>query len=199
MICVRALLRAATVEDSTSRVLESIRHFRTMRRARHSERGLKKQLVIVVHCGVLLICAAMIMIVLLSFRRENPILIDRKTGCEYLVYRGTFVVETHSLPANMFPTSARFHLGRSSIPNWSHFNRIRFSFPLWVPSLLLLTWGVYPFLFRPRYRRWREHQRQRRGLCVSCGYDLRGLPEPRCPECGGATKSQGKEDCEVGP
>lgn len=22
------------------------------------------------------------------------------------------------------------------------------------------------------------------GICVRCGYDLRGLPEPRCPECG---------------
>ena len=22
------------------------------------------------------------------------------------------------------------------------------------------------------------------GICVQCGYDLRGLPEPRCPECG---------------
>lgn len=24
------------------------------------------------------------------------------------------------------------------------------------------------------------------GVCVGCGYDLRGLPEPRCPECGRA-------------
>ena len=22
------------------------------------------------------------------------------------------------------------------------------------------------------------------GICVRCGYNLRGLPEPRCPECG---------------
>jgi len=27
-------------------------------------------------------------------------------------------------------------------------------------------------------------RRSERGLCRGCGYDLRGLPEPRCPECG---------------
>lgn len=27
-------------------------------------------------------------------------------------------------------------------------------------------------------------QRDREGACSTCGYDLRGLPDPRCPECG---------------
>lgn len=38
----------------------------------------------------------------------------------------------------------------------------------------------------------RRFLRRRRGLCVSCGYNLRGLPQPRCPECGrgeGASQS----------
>lgn len=26
-------------------------------------------------------------------------------------------------------------------------------------------------------------RRQEQGLCVGCGYDLRGLSEARCPEC----------------
>lgn len=35
--------------------------------------------------------------------------------------------------------------------------------------------------------------------CNNCGYILKGLPQPRCPACGCATESLGKEDCEVGP
>jgi len=35
--------------------------------------------------------------------------------------------------------------------------------------------------------------------CPRCDYNLRMLETPRCPECGCATKSLGKEECEVGP
>ncbi len=34
------------------------------------------------------------------------------------------------------------------------------------------------------FRRWRRPDRS--GLCETCGYDLYGLPQPRCPECGTA-------------
>ncbi len=52
--------------------------------------------------------------------------------------------------------------------------------PLWIPAVLF---GVPPLisLFRGPVRRWR---RRRHGLCVRCGYQLAGLIEPRCPECG---------------
>jgi len=42
--------------------------------------------------------------------------------------------------------------------------------------LMLLSTGVH---VRNRY--WPVHQP---GRCKVCDYDLRGLPEPRCPECG---------------
>lgn len=32
--------------------------------------------------------------------------------------------------------------------------------------------------------RWMHRRRNRSGCCATCGYDLRGLPERRCPECG---------------
>jgi hypothetical protein len=35
-----------------------------------------------------------------------------------------------------------------------------------------------------RRRDRRTSQRRRLGRCVRCGYDLRGLSESRCPECG---------------
>ena len=50
--------------------------------------------------------------------------------------------------------------------------------PLWIPTLLLSV----PFVF-PLVRRLRRRKRKKLGLCVKCGYDLRGSKE-RCPECG---------------
>lgn len=56
-------------------------------------------------------------------------------------------------------------------------------FPSWsIPVLLavLLAWPILGFF-------WRTGRRARRiieGVCLNCGYDLTGLTEPRCPECG---------------
>ena len=50
--------------------------------------------------------------------------------------------------------------------------------PLWFPTLLFGVWPVWLLLpFR------RRRKRKKLGLCVKCGYDLRGSTD-RCPECG---------------
>jgi hypothetical protein len=53
-------------------------------------------------------------------------------------------------------------------------------FPLW---LLVIVFGAYPCLalWRGPLRR---RRRRKRNQCLHCGYNLTGLPEPRCPECG---------------
>lgn len=58
--------------------------------------------------------------------------------------------------------------------------------PLWrgfIPNTLIYsaaTWTLWSIV--PLTRRWR---RRKRGLCVGCGYDLRGLADGAvCPECG---------------
>jgi len=54
--------------------------------------------------------------------------------------------------------------------------------PFWFP---VVVFAAYPCFILVR-RRLRERivlERQLRGLCVECGYDLTGLQEPRCPEC----------------
>ena len=58
--------------------------------------------------------------------------------------------------------------------------------PLW---LMVMATGVLPG--SAVARRMRAHGRRRRGLCVNCGYDLRGTPQS-CPECGVQAGSNAK-------
>ena len=56
------------------------------------------------------------------------------------------------------------------------------SFPHWMllsvlGILAMPLWAMALRLARRRFRHARE-------LCVGCGYNLHGLTEPRCPECG---------------
>ncbi len=44
--------------------------------------------------------------------------------------------------------------------------------------------GICVFLYWPLHR---ARRRRKRGCCTNCGYDLRMLEEPRCPECGTST------------
>ena len=51
-------------------------------------------------------------------------------------------------------------------------------FALWIPTLIFALLPAYALL--PHHRR---RKRRKLGLCLKCGYDLRGSEE-RCPECG---------------
>jgi len=51
--------------------------------------------------------------------------------------------------------------------------------PYWLVALVFLTPPAKHLVVI-----WRKRSRIRHGLCTNCAYDLRGLPEPRCPECG---------------
>ena len=58
---------------------------------------------------------------------------------------------------------------------------LQIQFPLWLPFTLSLLVSLLAA------RKWRHHHRlylrQKLGLCLTCGYDLRATPQ-RCPECG---------------
>jgi hypothetical protein len=54
--------------------------------------------------------------------------------------------------------------------------------PLW---FLMLVFSIVPALWtRSALHRRRRATRAKRGLCVACGYDLRGSGGDVCPECG---------------
>jgi len=58
------------------------------------------------------------------------------------------------------------------------------SINLWFSIPLFLLPPSVAFFLGP----WRRSGRVVRGLCARCGYYLKGLAEPRCPECGLAIK-----------
>jgi len=58
--------------------------------------------------------------------------------------------------------------------------------PVWLPCLLLLYRPCWAILYGVR-----ERVRRRKNLCLACGYHLKGLVEPRCPECGTGIGSRG--------
>jgi hypothetical protein len=60
------------------------------------------------------------------------------------------------------------------VPHWF------FAFLFMVPTI---------FWVRQSFKRRQTRRRQERGLCLQCGYDLRGSKE-RCPECGTSAKPQ---------
>ena len=51
----------------------------------------------------------------------------------------------------------------------------------------LPTWLVLIVIAVPTALLWRRDRRPPPGHCQTCGYNLTGLPEPRCPECGEPT------------
>ena len=76
-----------------------------------------------------------------------------------------------------FRTSWWFHYSRAGNGDWWIA-----SIPLWIPTAIF---GIYPaYLLTPLHRR---RKRKKLGLCLNCGYDLRGSKE-RCPECGEAVE-----------
>ena len=62
-----------------------------------------------------------------------------------------------------------------------------FQAPVWMPLVLFLVFPTY-WLLMPLRRARRDARWRRLGLCLACGYDLRGSAD-RCPECGTAIAS----------
>ncbi len=81
----------------------------------------------------------------------------------------------------------------TSLPWWNDYApRILPLRPIW-PGFAINTLFYGAILWLPLRSPFalRRHTRRKRGLCVNCGYDLRGDLEHGCPECGWRREAEG--------
>ena len=86
-------------------------------------------------------------------------------------------------PQRASPMRVRQFEKRPFLLAWSdapYAYRLTVEFPIWPLCILLCAYPTLTFIRGPL----RRYRRRKRGLCVRCGYNLTGLTEPRCPECG---------------
>jgi hypothetical protein len=62
-------------------------------------------------------------------------------------------------------------------------------FPHWFAMLVV----AIPPVSMSWWRKWRRVRRARHGLCIHCGYDLRGLRSAQCPECGAPAEGMAED------
>ncbi|MEW6253162.1 MAG: hypothetical protein AB1716_21195 [Planctomycetota bacterium] len=79
----------------------------------------------------------------------------------------------------------------SRLAEWSEIGQESVVVPLWIPLALVGVPTVWCW--------WRPNRRPCAPGCRACGYDLTGNVSGRCPECGCATESLEKEECQMGP
>lgn len=82
----------------------------------------------------------------------------------------------HSEVQTINPSRIRNYDGKDLAPYQFHYLSV--AFPHWLAALLLALppgWRAYVLV--------RARRRKTRGMCPTCGYDLRGGHE-KCPECG---------------
>ncbi|MCC6908081.1 MAG: hypothetical protein IT430_09090 [Phycisphaerales bacterium] len=92
-------------------------------------------------------------------------------------------------PWSIIPVSSEWELGRHSSPLsfswWFYVERGPWAAGTYAKVYIPL-WALVVLFAAPTLRLWWRDRRKPPGLCVKCGYDLRGADHAVCPECGAA-------------
>jgi len=116
----------------------------------------------------------------ISYRVDSPALFHSETALTLYLERGWVCLSRQ--PENRLITTGRSieYLEQWDWYPFSERKNLIARFPLNFPIALCLGFLCYYWVL-PAYRR---RRRVRAGLiCAECGYLLKGLTEPRCPEC----------------
>jgi hypothetical protein len=125
-----------------------------------------------------------VILVVIAFLCLRPVkLPDSRRSTELercrLHRNGLLVSAVFFLAYAPLPATIAWTLGRAAPPGVD-------VWPVAIPGGIAVIFVVVSAAMFWRYNREGPKLRRLQGRCEKCGYDLRGLPEPRCPECGTA-------------
>ncbi len=143
--------------------------------------------------AAVLLVGALVCLWVYSYVPRQWIVHDRRACVTYSVFRGDLWVVTEVIPPGLLAWCASRE--KQAMPQflWCESERtespaafcnatVRLRVPIWPFTLLmLLLFAAGTWRWLPWCQRWR---RKRAGLCTRCGYNVYGLTEARCPECG---------------
>lgn len=123
---------------------------------------------------------------LVSFRRglsytdhSDRFVVDLSFGCLSFYWRPVIYDNPHVPRVRGFVYSGVD--GRPQLVPCVSIHPLSIELPLWMPSVLSLAMMCAVVCTGLEYTK---------GLCVLCGYDLRGCVSTRCPECGSLIKPE---------
>ncbi len=125
----------------------------------------------------------------LQFTAQGPAVGVTEGGCFFTWSTpggGTPIAVRIPLDFLEIPTST---LPRQRMPNWELWNLWEVYGPLWdvflgSGEILVPVYALFLAVAVPTLLVWRFLPKFPRGHCRRCGYNLKGLTEARCPECG---------------
>lgn len=126
----------------------------------------------------------------MSYKNPNPCFLLRYADSAeflFLCHDGTLRISHWTESTASAPTKSveksflgfGFKVSIRATPQGRFSRMHRLILPMWFTSLVLVAYPIVALVREIRRRRRRRH-----GFCLKCGYNLTGLPEPRCPECG---------------